>query len=105
MVILIICVILLLIVRSIEFYSFMMRMSKLCSRYDWKHVERPENANLVVEMLSNKDYYMDREWSAYYFLFLKGPHPIKIFFTLNILEVESIYNKESVEKLKKYEII
>jgi hypothetical protein len=96
---------LLLIARGIEFYMFMDRVNKICRSYDWKYVEEPDNVMLVADILQDEDYFMKNEWSAYNFLFLRGPHPIKIFFHGDILRIESIYNERVIQKLKKYELI
>jgi hypothetical protein len=59
---------------------------------------------LLLEIIKNK-YYLNNEWSAYNFLFLKGPSPITLFFSLKPMKIEKQYNEEAVKKLKKYEII
>lgn len=106
MISIIICIGLLLVVRTIEYYLFMRRAIKICKQYDWKYVEQPENVKYLVDMLSNPEhYYEDNKWSAYNFLLLNGPNPIKIFFYLKVLTIDNIYNKESINKLKKYEVI
>jgi hypothetical protein len=51
------------------------------------------------------NYYLYSEWSAYNFLFLKGPSPINMFFSLKPLTIEKQYNPYVVNKLKEYEII
>lgn len=96
-------VLLFVIIRIIETYNFIKRVNRICGQYDWKYVET--HGDLVLEMLK-KDYYTDgNEWSAYYFLFLKGPNPLTLFFSLKPIRLESQYNKEALDKLKEYEII
>jgi hypothetical protein len=90
-------------IRFIETYRFVKKVNKLCGRYDWKFVET--NEGKLLEMLSNKDYFVNSEWSAYNFLFLKGPNPLTLFFTLKPITLEAQYNAEAIEKLKTYEII
>jgi len=86
-------------VRGVEFYLFIKKVSKLCSDYDWKYVD--SNEHLVLEIIK-KNYYKTNEWSAYNFLYLKGPSPFSIFFSFKLLTIENIYNKDIVEKIKKY---
>ena len=92
----------LVIVRGIETYYFLRKVSKACHQYDWKHVN--QNDLLILEMME-KDYYLTCEWSAYNFLYIKGPSPMAMFFSLKPLTIEQQYNKEVVNALKKYEII
>lgn len=97
-----ILVVVFLIIRIAEWYMFIQKVNKLCGKYDWKFVET--NDDKVLDMLE-EDYYVDREWSAYNFLFMKGPNPLSLFFSLKPLTLEAQYNKEAIEKLKQYEII
>ena len=55
--------------------------------------------------MENDKYYMTSEWSAYNFLFIKGPNPFLMLFSLKPLRVEKQYNKEAVNKLREYEVI
>lgn len=89
-------------IRIIECYVFVKRVSRVCSKYDWKHVET--NDLLLLEMMERDDYYTTSEWSAYNFLYLKGPNPLSMFFSLKPITIEAQYDKEVVEKLNKYEI-
>ena len=59
---------------------------------------------LILE-IKEKDYYLTSNWSAYNFMFLKGPSPIAMFFSFKILTIENQYNNEVIDKLKKYEVI
>lgn len=81
---------------------FIQKVNKLCGKYDWKFVET--NEEKVLDIIK-KDYYMNNEWSAYNFLYLQGPNPLNLFFSLKPLTLEAQYNKEAIEKLKQYEII
>jgi hypothetical protein len=89
-------------VRALECYFFVRKVSKICNKYDWKYVN--ENDTLLLEILEDK-YYLNKEWSAYNFLFLKGPSPLSMFFSTKSITIEKQYNKEAIKKLKKYEII
>ena len=44
------------------------------------------------------------KWSAYNFLFLKGPSPLSMFFSFKRLTIENIYSKEVVARLNGNEI-
>ena len=95
---------LVLVVRYIEFNIFMKRVSKICNKYDWKHIDK--NPLCLLDKMENEnDYYLTSEWSAYNFLFLKGPSPKEMFLSFKPLTIEKQYNKEAVERLKEYEII
>ena len=90
-----------LIIRGIELYIFLKNVSRTCYKYDWKHVDH--NGPLLVEMLTDEDYTKTREWSAYNFLFYKGPSPLEMFFSFKSLRIETQYNKEAVKKIRQYE--
>jgi hypothetical protein len=82
----------------------MKRVSKICNKYDWKHIDK--NPLCLLDKMENEnDYYLTSEWSAYNFLFLKGPSPKQMFLSFKPLTIEKQYNKEVVERLKEYEII
>lgn len=91
-----------LMVRGLEYSLFIKKVSKSCHKYDWKHVDA--NERLVLEIIK-KDYHLTREWSAYNFVFLKGPNPIAMFFSLKPLTLENQYNNEVIKRLNKYETI
>ena len=95
---------LVLVFRYIEFTIFMKKVSKVCNKYDWKYIN--ENPLCLLEKMENEDsYYLTSEWSAYNFLFLKGPSPKQMFLSFKKLTIENQYNKEAIDRLKKYEII
>lgn len=94
-------ILLIVVIRVVETYFFIKKVSKVCYKYDWKCVN--ENDLLILDMLS--DDYMNKSWSAYNFLFLKGPSPLRMFLSLKPLTIERQYNEEAVNKLKKHEII
>jgi hypothetical protein len=91
-----------LIVRTIRVYYFIKQVSKVCDKYDWNFVE--DNERYVIDIMK-ENYYLNCEWSAYNFLFLNGPSPTDLFFSLKPLTIENQYDSISVDKLKKYEII
>ena len=97
-------ILLALITRGIEFYFFMKKVSKVCHTYDFKLVSK--NPKYLIDVIKNKNgYYLSSEWSAYNFMYLKGPSPKKMFFSFKPLTIESQYNKYAVNRLKEYEII
>lgn len=90
------------VIRLIECYLFIKKVNRVCGQYDWKYVETHEEK--LLEMLE-KDYFVEGEWSAYNFLYLKGPNPLTLFFSLNYLRLENQYNNDALDKLRTYEII
>jgi hypothetical protein len=93
-----------LITRIIEFWLFMKKISKVCHKYDWKYVNK--NPMYLLDIMKNrKRYYMTSEWSAYNFLFLKGPNPKSMFLSFKRLTIENLYDDDVVTKLKEYEVI
>jgi len=93
----------LLVIRGIETYRFTKMISKLCYKYDWKIIN--ENPELLLIKMSNKDYFMTNKWSAYNFLWLNGPSPLSMFFSVKSMTIENHYNMDIVNRLNKYEII
>ena len=100
--ILVFLIITFLIVRIFRVLFFIKHVSKVCDKYDWNFVE--DNEQYVLNIMED-NYYLYSEWSAYNFLFLKGPSPTNMFFSLKPLTIEKQYNKYAVNKLKEYEII
>ena len=86
-----------LLIRVIKFAKFMNNITKVCHIYDWKHVD--ENGNLLPEIIEH-NYWIKSEWSAYNFLYLKGPSPWRIFFSFKALELKNFYDAKIVEKVK-----
>lgn len=79
------------IVRGIQLYLFLKKVSELCNIYDWKHADK--HGFPAIEILEKNDYYMTSKWSAYNFLFIQGPDPMLMFFSLKPLRIEEQYNK------------
>jgi hypothetical protein len=97
-------VLVILVTRIIEFILFMKKVSKTCHKYDWKYVNK--HPMCLLDMMKNrKGYYMTNDWSAYNFLYLKGPNPKSMFLSFKKLTIENQYNKKIVDRLKEYEII
>lgn len=96
-----ICVLIL--VRYFEVKLFLRKVSKLCNKYDWKYIN--EHPECLLDKMKNEDgYFLTSEWSAYNFLFLKGPSPKQMYLSFKPLTLENVYNKEALEKLNKYEV-
>lgn len=93
----------LVLIRFIRTYNFIKKVSKLCSSYDWGFIN-DNNDELLLELYKD-EYYIDCEWSAYNFLYLSGPNPITIFFSLKSLKISNIYSKETLDKIRNYENI
>jgi hypothetical protein len=93
--------ILIIVIRIIQLYRFIKHISKTCNIYDWRCVD--ENPILMFEIIDD-NYHTSSEWSAYNFLFLKGPSPLSMFFSFKRLTIENIYSKTLIEKLKRHEI-
>lgn len=89
--------------RVVESYKFIQKVSKVCNKYDWIYVETHENH--LLEMLASKDYYQESEWSAYNFMYLKGPSPLSIFFSLKPITIEAQYDNKVLKRLEQYEAI
>jgi hypothetical protein len=90
-------------IRGIETYRFIKSISKLCYKYDWALIN--DGNELLLLDMADKDYMETKEWSAYNFLFLKGPSPLGMFLSFKSMNIETQYNKEVVDRIKKYEII
>ena len=93
--------ILVILLRVVQVYLFIKQVSRECDIYDWMSVD--ENPLRLLEILED-DYYVTAEWSAYNFLFLKGPSPLSMFFSFKRLTIENIYRKEVVARLNGDEI-
>lgn len=103
MIISIMIILAILIVRGVELYFFLKKVSRTCHKYDWQHVDH--NGLLLIDILTDEDYTKTREWSAYNFLFYNGPSPLEMFLSFKSLKIETQYDKEVVKKLREYEII
>jgi hypothetical protein len=85
-------------IRAVKFRKFLKSITKVCHIYDWKCVD--ENGDLLLEIIED-EYWKEAEWSAYNFLYLKGPSPFKMFFSFKALELKSFYEEKIIEKVKK----
>lgn len=90
-------------IRAIETYLFIKKVSKVCHQYDWKVIN--DNPELLLIKMSDKNYHLTNDWSAYKFLYLNGPSPLFMFLSFKRMTIENLYNKEVVNRVKQYEII
>lgn len=85
------------IIRLVQFRKFIKNISIICHMYDWKIID--EDPEKILDILQ-EGYYSNAEWSAYNFLFLKGPSPLSIYFSFKKLDIYNFYNKEIVDKVR-----
>ena len=94
----------LLVIRGFELNYFLKRVSRVCERYDWKYID--EFGHPLVDVLKDENnYFVKCEWSAYNFLFMKGPNPLLMYFSLKPLRIEEQYNETAIKKLEKYGLV
>ena len=84
-------------IRAINFRKFIKNITKVCHIYDWKHVD--EHGDLLLEIIED-DYWIKSKWSAYHFMYLKGPSPWRMFFSFKNLSLENFYDKKIIEKVR-----
>ena len=58
-----------------------------------------ENGDLLIQIIE-KDYWLTSKWSAYNFMYLQGPNPWRIFFSLKKLKLENFYDQQTIQKVK-----
>lgn len=89
--------------RIIQVYKFLKIVSKLCHIYDRNYMNEhgDENIQLVLDFMQ-KDYHMTAEWSAYQWVFFKGPNPWLMPFSLKPLTIDGQYGKETAKKFIEY---
>jgi hypothetical protein len=75
----------------------MKNITKVCHLYDWKHID--ENGELLLEIIE-ENYWLTSTWSAYNFMYLKGPKPWSIFFSFKKLKLENFYDHAVIESVK-----
>lgn len=90
-------IILSLVIRIVKFRKFMKNITKVCHLYDWKHVD--ENGDLLLEIIED-NYWLTSKWSAYNFMYLKGPNPWRIFFSFKKLKLENFYDPAIISSVK-----
>jgi hypothetical protein len=91
-----------LLTRCIELFLFMRKVSKLCNEYDWKYINKNPMC-LLDKMNDEKGYFLTSDWSAYNFLYMKGPSPKKMFLSFKPLTLKTIYDKKVLDRLKQNE--
>lgn len=90
-----------LIIRIIELYLFIKKVSATCNKYDWAFIDK--HGYPLVDLIKGGDtYYVTCSWSAYNFLFLKGPHPLYMFFFPGIISFSNQYTDLQLNRLAKH---
>jgi hypothetical protein len=110
--ILIILFVILLVLRTVEFYLFYKKIAKTIVDYDWKVIDDifEDDFTKLFDIISKNDVSWEvndlderPDWSGV--TLFKSPKPLKVFFTLKRLTIKNIYPPETIEKLKQYNII
>ena len=84
-------------IRAVKFRKFMKNITRVCDLYDWKHVD--DNGDLLLEIIED-NYWLTSKWSAYNFMYLKGPNPWRIFFSFKKLKLENFYDPAIISFVK-----
>ena len=89
--------------RTVQVYKFLKLVSKLCNIYDRNYMNEhsDENIQLVLDFMK-KDYHLTAEWSAYQWVFFKGPNPYLMAFLFKPLTIEGQYGESTVRKFIDY---
>jgi hypothetical protein len=85
-------------IRLFQLLKFIKNISIVCHIYDWKCVDEDPESKLFE--IAEEDYFLKSEWSAYNFMFLKGPSPIKMYFSFKPFGLEYFYDNEIINKIK-----
>lgn len=106
MVVLIILAIIVTFTRVVQVYRFINMINKLCNIYDRNYLNEHGDSNIqIVFDYMQKDYHLTSEWSAYKWMFFKGPSPYGMVFSLKPITIEGQYGKETVDRLEQYGVI
>lgn len=105
MVLLIILAAIAILTRVIQLYRFLKQVSKLCHIYDRNYLNKHGDTNVLLVLdYMTENYHLTAEWSAYNWMFFKGPHPLSMFFSIDPLTIEGQYGKEAVDRLTEYSV-
>lgn len=105
MVALVILVIVVILTRAIQLHRFLKQVSRLCHIYDKNYLNEHGDTNVLLVLdYMTEDYHLTAEWSAYNWMFFKGPNPFSMFFSFSSLTIEKQYGKEAVDKFEKYHV-
>ena len=100
---LIVLTIVAIVTRIIQVYKFLTLVSKLCRIYDRNYVDKHGDGNIQLILdIMEKDYHLKSQWSAYQWVFFKGPNPWLMPFSLKPLTIDGQYGKETAEKFIEY---
>ena len=87
--------------RFLAWRRFMRYISKICDRYDKQCIFKANRIPELIAKLKDPDaYFLHHDWSAYHFLFLKGPHPYPILFSFRAYKIENFYSTSVIERLR-----
>jgi hypothetical protein len=91
--------------RVFQLYMFLKLVSKLCHIYDRNYLNEhgDTNVRLVLDYMT-ENYHLTAEWSAYKWMFFKGPNPFLMFFSFKPLTIEGQYGKTTVDRLTEYNV-
>ena len=89
--------------KTVQVYKFLKLISRFCYIYDRNYINEhgDEDISIILDYTKEK-YHLTAEWSAYNWMFFKGPNPYMMVFLLKPLTVEIQYGKEVMSKLRKY---
>ena len=98
-------IVLVLLFRTVQVYKFLKLVSKLCNIYDRNYINEHGDINIsIVLEYIKENYHLTAEWSAYKWMFFKGPSPYSMFFSFEILDIEGQFGKKAVDKLAEYHV-
>lgn len=91
--------------RIFQVYKFLKLVSKLCHIYDRNYMNEHGDTNIrIVFEYMKENYHLTAEWSAYKWMFFKGPNPYLIFFSIEPITIEGQYGKDAVDRLNQYTV-
>ena len=91
------------ITRVVQTYKFLKTVSRLCYIYDRNYLNKhgEKNIQIVLDFLK-EDYHLTAKWSAYQWVFFKGPNPWLMPFLMKPLTIEGQYGKSTVNAFTEY---
>lgn len=91
--------------RIYQIYKFLKMVSRFCHIYDRNYINEHGDTNIqIVFEYMKENYHLTAEWSAYKWMFFKGPNPYLMFFSINPLTIEGQYGKKAVDRLNQYAV-
>jgi len=98
-------IVLILLLRIAQVYLFIYQVSKLCHIYDRNYINEngDQDISIILDYIK-KDYHLNAKWSAYDWMFFKGPNPCLMVFSLKPFTIEKQYGIKIVNKLIEYKV-